>query len=295
MLTKPILVTGSRGLIGKSIIQRLRTRGAKIREFDIAEDAASDLCNSLAIANALQDIRGVLHLGGVSRVLWGEKDPETCILANTGATKSILDGCLADPKRPWVIYASSREVYGQSEVLPVDEDFQLHPMNTYAKSKVRSEAYCQAAAREGLLVNIVRFSSVYGIATDHPDRVAPAFARAAALGGAIRLEGKDNTLDFTYIDDVVEGLYRLVSLTEDRQQLPPVHLVSGRGVRLEELAQLAQKAADHDIEVYEDPPRNYDVSRFIGSPRRALELLGWKATTPIEDGFLSLIQKIKAM
>ncbi len=69
-----------------------------------------------------------------------------------------------------------------------------------------------------------------------------------------------------------------------RDLLPPIHFVSGRGVSLPELAALAVSAGDGATSITIDAPRAYDVTRFIGDPRRAETLLGWKAETTIEDG-----------
>lgn len=231
-MDKPILVTGSRGLIGRHLIPRLRQRGFQIREFDKAIDARRDLRDKQAAIAALEGVRGVVHLAGISRVVWGQRDPEGCALVNTEATAAMLRACLDASPAPWFVYASSREVYGQSKMLPVREDFPLAPMNVYAVSKHNCEAHCAEAATQGLVANIIRFSSVYGCAQDHPDRVAPAFARAAAFGGQIRLEGGGNTLDFTFIDDVAEGLERAILATDQGRRLPPIHLVSGVGTQL---------------------------------------------------------------
>ncbi len=87
------------------------------------------------------------------------------------------------------------------------------------------------AAREGgLAVGVLRFANVYGPGNDHPDRVVPAFARAAAAGGELRIDGSDNTFDFTHISDVVRGILTMVELlARGERRAPPIHLASGRG------------------------------------------------------------------
>lgn len=291
---KPVLVTGSEGLIGRHVISRLEARGTPVRPFDLQGPDRSDLRDTEALRAAAGGIAGVLHLGGVSRVVWGQHDPANCTLVNAVATERLLGFCLDAPDPPWFVFASSREVYGQTELSLVPESAPFAPLNVYARSKVSAEKSCQAARAAGLRVGVCRFSSVYGDVRDHHDRVAPAFARAAALGGTIRIEGAANMLDFTHIDDVADGVVTLVDAIASGEALPPIHFVSGTGTSLAHLAELSQSLAESDLEIVETAPRDYDVSHFVGDPARASELLAWTATTPMEVGFERLVADFAA-
>ena len=121
------------------------------------------------------------------------------------------------------------------------------------------------------------------------DRVVPAFASAAAAGGALRIDDPSNVLDFTHVRDVVKGLATLACETAAGQSFPPIHFVSGRGVSLGELARLAADMLVRPISKILAPGRMYDVSKFVGNPTRATELLGWTAKVPLEDGFRELV------
>ena len=100
-----------------------------------------------------------------------------------------------------------------------------------------------AAAREtGLNASILRFSNVYGDAKDHPDRVIPAFAGAAARGGEIRVEGSHLAFDFTHVEDVATGIEAMVQLLAAGDRAPlPIHFVSGVSTTLGQLASMAQR------------------------------------------------------
>ena len=67
-------------------------------------------------------VDGVIHLAAVSRVVWGQKNPELCWETNVTGVQNVLDAAREASSRPWVISASSREVYGEAEHLPVSED-----------------------------------------------------------------------------------------------------------------------------------------------------------------------------
>ncbi len=79
-------------------------------------------------------------------------------------------------KAPWVLFTSSREVYGQPDDLPATEATALRPMNVYGRSKVAGEQIAQAALRRGLRTAVVWLANVYGATGDHVDRVVPTFS-----------------------------------------------------------------------------------------------------------------------
>jgi UDP-glucose 4-epimerase len=284
-----VLITGSEGLIGRHLSPRLASCGFRLKGFDIRRSMQEDVRDSHALTAALDGAEGVVHLAAVSRVVWGELDPATCIATNVTAVRRLFDAAIRAARRPWVVFMSSREVYGDAAALPVDEDAPLQPMNVYARSKRDGELLAREARDAGLVVNVGRLSSVYGCTDDHADRVVPAFAKAAACGGSIRVEGHSNTLDFTFIDDIADGIARLVAATARGEGYPPIHFVSGQATTLGALAELAVSRARAPVESIESPSRDYDVSHFVGNPARARALLGWSATVPIAQGLERLI------
>lgn len=283
-----ILITGSSGLIGHALKTRLKARDLPVRDFDIARSLAEDTRNSEALAAAIEGVEGIVHLAAVSRVVWAEQDPGLTQAVNVDALRSLLAAASAGRRRPWVIFGSSREVYGEAGALPVPEDAPLAPLNVYARSKVTGEALMAEARQVGIVANVVRFSNVYGSTADHSDRVVPAFARSAALGGLLRLDGPENMFDFTHIDDVADGLALHVAATRAGEALPPVHFVTGRGTTLHDLAGIATRNAERAPEVEIAPSRTYDVARFVGDPARAAALLGWRSRIAIAAGFARL-------
>jgi nucleoside-diphosphate-sugar epimerase len=289
-----ILITGSQGLIGRYLGAALEASGEEVRPFDVARDPAEDVREPSAVGRALQGVEGVIHLAAISRVAQAQAAPLECEATNVTALGNLLRQCLARSPRPWVIFASSREVYGEPEGLSVDEGAPLAPINVYGHSKARGEILMARAAEEGLIANVCRLSNVYGCPLDHADRVVMAFAGAAARGGVMRVDGARCCFDFTSVGDVASAIALLAHATAAGDRLTPMHFVSGRGTTLMELALLARSFAHAPVAIAEAPARAFDVGRFIGDPTAAAERLGWTATTPLEEGVKGLVAAMAA-
>lgn len=294
-----ILITGSEGLIGSALVRELESEEIQLRTLDLSLPASSafhgDIRNIEDLRRVMAGCTGIIHLAAVSRVKWGERDPELCLDTNVGGTRKVLKAAAALHEKPWVIYASSREVYGEPEEFPVTEDVSIEPVNVYGRTKAAAERDVLNARSRGLSTAVVRLSNVYGSVHDHADRVVPAFARGAVEGTALRVDGCDHTFDFTHVDDTVRGILAVRDALESGEEdLPPVHLLTGKPTTLGELAEMAVEAAGSHSLINEARPRDYDVAQFWGDPSRAHELLGWQAEVEIEDGVRRLVRDFEA-
>lgn len=293
-----ILITGSAGLIGSALKAALKQLRIEVIGCDIKHAIDHpDYGNILEqgrLLSKINQVDGVVHLAAVSRVMDGEKNPQLCWKTNVEGTQNIIDLIGSLERQPWVIYASSREVYGNQQIFPVKESAPPCPVNLYGESKWEAEKIVEKGGRKGLVTSVVRFSNVYGSVHDHADRVVPAFCRAAAEGSPIRIDGKNNLFDFTHIEDVIHGLLGLIRVL-NRLEMPlsPLHLTRGVGVSLEEIGRIAQAASHFPIPIIEAPPRSFDMSRFYGDPTRAREVLNWQAVVPIEEGMKRLIHQFQ--
>ncbi len=234
-----------------------------------------------------------MHLAAVSRVVWGERDPNLCWTTNVEGTRNVLEGAKSSRDKPWVIVASSREVYGEPPLLPASEDTPLAPVNVYGRSKVAAELLAKDAQAAGARVAVVRFSNVYGSAADHADRVVPCLVRSALQGAPLRVEGSENTFDFTHVSDAVAGILAVMRALESGQALPPIHFVTGRPTTLAELARIAIHTTQSTSVCVNAPSREFDVSRFYGDGARAKQLLGWSPRVAIEDGIAMLADEMR--
>jgi len=288
-----ILITGSEGLVGSALRRVLLHRSESITGLDLHASlprSRGDVRELGDVSAATTGCRGIVHLAAVSRVILGERDPALCESTNIEGTRNVLTAAAQAPSRPWVIFASSREVYGAPAALPATEDSPLKPINTYGRTKVEGERLVSEARSVGIRAATVRLSNVYGSVADHATRVVPAFARAAVVGDALRVEGSSHTFDFTHVDDTVRGLVSLIDLLDaEGQPPPPIHLLTGIPTTLGQLADTCISLAGSRSHWSEAPSRSFDVSRFYGDPSRAHAVLGWSPRVPLRDGLGRLI------
>lgn len=297
MLTR-ILITGAEGLIGRALCAALRCTQTVVVPFDLRSPAGpthGDVRDGERLEEAVRGCTGIIHLAAVSRVVWGEQDPVRCWETNVEGTRNVLRAAQSSPQRPFVVLASSREVYGQPASLPASEDTPLSPVNVYGRSKHAAEQLISAAQADGLRAVVLRFSNVYGCAQDHADRVVPAFARAAAAGHPLRVDGPNHLFDFTHVEDTTRGILAAASvLAAGERRCPPIHLLTGVATSLGELAALACELAGVNSPIVAGPPRTFDVARFYGDPARARALLGWQPRVTVREGLARLIQDMRA-
>jgi UDP-glucose 4-epimerase len=285
--SKGVLITGSAGLIGTPLCAALRSSGWPVTGLDryLNTDILCNLTPDFDFAELVASFDGIVHLAGMTRVKWGEENPGLCQIENATLTERLTAACAVAPNAPWLVYASSREVYGEPLTLPVIDDAPLAPINAYGRSKVAAENAVAMAGRDGLRTAILRFSTIYGGVGDHEDRLFPALMHRALSGTVLALNGSDTMLDPTWIDDAVEAIAAVVMrLADNAVPDGAILLSSGAGVSLADIAAQILRATNSRSTIIEKAPRDYDTRRFAGDPGRARAWLGWRASTNLDEG-----------
>ena len=297
MKKNTVLITGSAGLIGTAVARRLTKLGHDVIGIDIQPSASGeliDVCNIAAHSGLFLGVQGVIHLAAVSRVIDAQMDPIRCQRVNVEGTRAILQVIGKQVEKPWFIYASSREVYGEQTAMPVPETAPLQPLNVYARSKVAAETITTDARKCGINTAIVRFSNVFGSTDDHETRVVPAFVRRALNGQPLFVEGENNTFDFTFVEDVSAGVVALAThLCSGLLKPHPIHFVTGRETSLRALADMIVSITQSSSSIVERPARTFDVSKFCGDPTLAAGVLNWRAGTSLEDALSLTVQNFR--
>ncbi|MGC8581679.1 MAG: NAD-dependent epimerase/dehydratase family protein [Thermoplasmata archaeon] len=313
---KKILITGGAGFIGSSLVNELKKRkNYDVYVLDVKKDP-ENLKNVIQkITYIYGDIRdrkllnglflqhhfdGIIHLAAVSRVIWGEEDPEMCISTNIGGTKNLVE-IVSETQRnmPWIIFGSSREVYGEPLTLPVSEDDPLNPINTYGKTKYEGEKIIEQYSKYYDIDSLVlRFSNVYGNERDILDRVIPRFILLSMGGEDITINGGTQKFDFTYIDDTVNGIILAIEYIEKNRYdsthiFDSFHMVTGIPTEILTLAKKIKEYTSSESKIIYMAPRDYDVNIFYGNPDKAYKKLGFHATFDIDTGLKRTIKALR--
>ena len=266
-----VLITGSSGQIGTNLALRLQADGHDVFGVDKRQNPWTDEFRYL-----LQDLAGhyapfpggingveypevdvVVHLAAHAKVHQLVQQPHRA-LENVMMTFNVLE--YARQQRVPIVFSSSREVYGDvhrfEEYGEQVADF-AYTESTYSASKISGEAFVYSYARcYGLPYLVFRFSNVYGRFDNDLHRmvrVLPLFTHAITRGEPITVYGgREKTLDFTYVDDCVDGIVRgIEALVENRVVNQTINLAYGQGNTLvyaaERIAaELGTAAADDD-------------------------------------------------
>ena len=281
-----IVVTGSSGLVGSILADRLRERGDEPVCVDIRNAADPiDILEPHALARAFSGADGVVHLAAVSRVAWGESHPELCDAINVEGTARVLEAVKWVGQDCWCVHASSREIYGDAPMSLVHEDAPKNPVNRYGRSKLESERLVAEAASTGTRTAILRLSSVYGGRKDHPDRVIPSLTWRALQGEPLVITGAETFFDFVHVEDTVEGIVEAIDLlASGRGSLPPINLATGTATSLQRLAETVLSVTGSHAPLTVVPARHFDVSGYCGSTERAEAVLGWRPKHTLKAG-----------
>ena len=217
---KKIAVTGGAGFIGSNLVERLLSKG---HEVTVVDDLSTGLKSNLDInkitfhelsltnrdglANALNGVDAIVHLGARGSVPRSLKNPIATHDVNATGTLNVLEAARTNGAQ--VIFSSSSSVYGRNGQLPKDESMWLSPLTPYAASKLAAEGYVQAyGAAYEVPVTLLRFFNVFG-PKQRPDHeyaaVLPKWIWKAMNNEAIDVYGDGSqTRDFTYVRTVLD-------------------------------------------------------------------------------------------
>jgi UDP-glucose 4-epimerase len=201
-----------------------------------------------------------------------------------------------------IVFSSTREVYGDvhrfEEYAEEAADFAFTE-SPYSASKIASEAFIYSYARcYGLNYLVFRFSNVYGRYDSdlwRMDRVLPLWMHQLSRGEPITIFGGDQkVLDFTYVDDCVDGIARGVyALSEGRAGNETINLAYGQGNTLVRAAELIAEQLGVEPNVTIAPSLLGEVTHYVADVRKAHDVLGWSPSTSLEDGIPKAVSWFK--
>jgi UDP-glucose 4-epimerase len=288
-----VLVTGSSGMIGTALVERLLKEGATVhgvsrsrnRWAQRVEDRTVhvDLSDPQAVEQLPPDTDTIVHLAAASRVPAVVEDP-TLARANIETTTTVLEHARAVGAD--LIFASSREVYGEYDgnrraELGVDVRAARDP---YAASKAAGEALVESydACYESVRTATLRLTNVYG-RYDASDRVVPTFVACASRGDELTIYGNPMVRGFLHIDDCVEAFTRTVESFE-RVRGHALNVGSDRAYSLLDVAEEVVIAANSGSTITVEGDRNRRGDRYVLDTSAIESTFGWEPEHGLASG-----------
>ncbi|WP_038343586.1 NAD-dependent epimerase [Acinetobacter sp. A47] len=330
-----VLVTGAAGFIGFSVAQKLLERGDEVVGFDnfndyydpalkearvkqlqlVAErsDTGSftlirdNLANKAVVDQCFQthQFDRVIHLAAQAGVRYSLENPHSYVESNLIAFTNILEAC-RHAQTPHLTYASTSSVYGANTTMPFSEQHGVdHPLQFYAATKRANELMAHSYSHLFKLPTTgLRFFTVYGPWT-RPDMALFKFTKNIFEGKPIPVFNHGNhTRDFTYIDDIVEGIIR----TSDKIATPDetwdshhpnpstsnapfriFNIGNNRTVKLIEYIQAIEKAAGKEAILDLLPLQPGDVPDTFADSTALEHYVDYKPATSVVDGVKNFV------
>lgn len=305
---KNILITGGLGFIGSNLTRRLVSMGNQvtiidslIQEYggnprnlhDVREKIVinlSDVRDPFSINELIKGQDYLFNLAGQTSHLDSMNDPFTDLDINGKSQLSILEACRKNNPHIRIVFASTRQVYGKPQYLPVDENHPLNPVDVNGINKIAGEQYHLLYNQvHGIRSSVLRLTNTYG------PRMRIKDARQTFLGIWIRnlLEGKpiqvygdgQQRRDFNYVDDLVEAL--IIAATENKAIGRVYNLGAPDPISLSDTA----KIMCHGIEgmswklvPFPQDRKAIDVGDFICDYSSFSSAFGWEPKFKFEEG-----------
>ena len=306
-LRQKVLITGGLGFIGATLACRLVDLGACVTLVDsLIPEYGGNLFNIADIKDSvcvnISDVRDehsmryliqgqdyLFNLAGQTSHMDSMQEPYTDLEINARAQLSILEVCRKYNPQIKIVFASTRQIYGQPDYLPVDERHLLRPTDVNGINKMAGEWYHILYNNVyGIRACALRLTNTYG------PRMRVKDARQTFLGIWIRLvvEGKpfevwggEQLRDFTYVDDAVEAF--LLAATRDEANGQVFNLGGCEVMSLRELADLLVQAnggGSYQIRTFPPDRKRIDIGDYYADDRRIRSELGWVSRVNLQEG-----------
>ncbi|MCS6887577.1 NAD-dependent epimerase/dehydratase family protein [Chloroflexus sp.] len=308
-----VLITGGLGFIGSNLAHRLVGLGAQVTLVDsLIPEYGGNLYNIAGIEDRVRvniaDVRDeysmdylvqghdfLFNLAGQTSHLDSMRNPYIDLDINCRAQLSILEACRKNNPRITIVYASTRQIYGKPDYLPVDERHLLHPVDVNGINKMAGEWYHILYNNVyGIRACALRLTNTYG------PRMRVKDARQTFLGIWIKnvIEGKpiqvwgDGTQlrDFTYVDDCVEAM--LLAAVHPAAAGQIFNLGGLEVINLRDLAALTIEVAgggSFEIIPYPADRKPIDIGDYYADDRRIRSMLGWQPRVDLRTGLARTI------
>ncbi len=294
-----MLVTGGLGFIGSTLARRLVRLGAEVTLVDsLIPEYGGNLANIRGIEKKVRvnisDVRDahglpalvrgqdfLFNLAGQTSHLDSMSDPATDLEINCRAQLSILECCRAHNPEVKIVFASTRQIYGRPDYLPVDEAHPIRPVDVNGINKAAGENYHLLYHHaHGLRASVLRLTNTIGPrmrVKDARQTFVGVWIRRLLEGDPIEIWGGGQLRDFTYVDDAVEAL--LLAAFDARAEGEVFNLGGREAVSLRALGELAIAAHGGGrlvVRAFPAERKRIDIGDYYSDCSKIARVLGWK-------------------
>lgn len=303
-----VLITGGLGFIGSNLARRLVDAGAHVtlcdsliptyggnphNVHDIRDRLDINICDvrdRFAIEYMLRGQDYLFNLAGQTSHLDSMSDPRTDLDINAGAQLSILEACRAVNPGIRIVFASTRQIYGKPDYLPVDEKHPIRPVDVNGINKLAGEWYHLLYNNVyGIRACVLRLTNTYGPGMrvkDARQTFLGIWIRLLLDGQTIRVFGDGEQLrDFNYVDDCVEAL--LTAGADDAAIGRVYNLGSPEVVSLKDLAALLVRiggGGQHELVPFPPERKAIDIGDYYSDISLISAELGWTPRIGLAEG-----------
>lgn len=305
---RSILVTGGLGFIGSNLARRLVSMGAKVTLVDSlipqyggnvaniqdirdrVEVNITDVRDPHAMAYLIQGKDYLFNLAGQTSHLDSMTDPFTDLEINSTSQLSILEAARKHNPGIRIVYASTRQIYGKPQYLPVDEKHPIVPVDVNGINKVSGEWYHILYSKvHGIPCTALRLTNTYGPGMrvkDARQTFLGVWVRNLLQGKPIQVFGDGKQLrDFNYVDDAVDAF--LLAASRDEAVGRVMNLGSTEIVGLKDLAETIVKIhgqGNWELVPFPHERKAIDIGDYYGDFSLADAVLGWRPKVALEQG-----------
>ncbi|MBE2213395.1 MAG: NAD-dependent epimerase/dehydratase family protein [Opitutaceae bacterium] len=310
---KKILITGGLGFIGSNLALQLAKAGAQITVVDSLipqyggnlrnlHDAPPGITVNIADVRDRFSLRYLIrghdflfNLAGQTSHMDSMTDPFTDLDINATAQLSILEACREYNPEIEVVFASTRQIYGRPQYLPVDEKHPIKPVDVNGVNKVAGEQFHILYQNVyGLRTRVLRLTNTYGPRMrikDARQTFLGVWIKQLLAGQPIEVWGGTQLRDFNYVDDVVAAMLEVASTPATLGEA--YNLGSEERISLRELAELLIKVAGQgSFTVREFPAerKKIDIGDYYSDSGKVHAVLGWQPVVPLADGLSRTVE-----
>ncbi|MBI9066507.1 MAG: NAD-dependent epimerase/dehydratase family protein [Salinivirgaceae bacterium] len=279
-----IVVTGSKGFIGKVLINSLHKLGHHIIEIDLelGHDVTEwDTFSSLSNYDCLVNLAAKLFVPD------SFKDPLSFYNTNVVGTLNAIESCRINNAK---FIQFSSYTYGAPDYLPIDENHPVRSFNPYSRSKIMGEDICKSYHSDfGVKSIIFRPFNIYGINQDSRF-IIPTIIDQAKKGKVI-LKDKRPKRDYIFVDDIISAVIK--ALDYDPKGTEVFNLGSGISTSVEELVLIIKKTFEKPFDVeYLEEYRQNEVLDTVANIEKIKEALNWKPKYSLKEGITKIIHNL---